>query len=106
MTPSYGNNFKRIYTGRLYKRDLYFCNSLQTLTILEMVEERRSIIKNVCPQLKTMCSEMGLEFQLFDLSTDLVSEQVKMDPSIAEIRRQAIQETQANSIGPNFLVSV
>lgn len=70
-----------------------------------MVEERRSLVKNVYPQLKTTCSELGLEFQIIDLSTDLVSDQVKMDPSIVDIRRQAIQENQANSIGPNFLVN-
>ena len=64
-----------------------------------MVEERKHIMKNVYPQLKE-----ELEFEIFDMSSDTVSEEVRMDQLIPEIRQKCINKIQQNTVGPNLMV--
>lgn len=69
-----------------------------------MVEERKHIMKNVYPQLKEYCSRVDLEFEIFDMSSDTVSEEVRMDQLIPEIRQKCINKIQQNTVGPNLMV--
>ena len=69
-----------------------------------MVEERKHIMKNVYPQLKEYCSRVDLEFEIFDMSSDTVSEEVRMDQLIPEIRQKCIDKIQQNTVGPNLMV--
>ena len=73
-------------------------------TTIDMVEERKYMMKNVYPQLKDFCSKVDLEFELFDLSADTVNEATRMDQLLPEIRRRCIDKVQNNTVGPNLMV--
>lgn len=70
-----------------------------------MVEERKHVMRNVYPQLKEYCSQVDLEFEIFDLSSDTVSEETRMDQLIPDIRRKCIDKIQRNTVGPNLMVT-
>lgn len=70
-----------------------------------MVEERKQIMKNVYPFLKDFSSKLGLEFEIFDLSTDTVDEETRMDQLLPEIRRRCVEKIQNKTVGPNVMVN-
>ena len=61
-------------------------------------------MKNVYPHLKDLCAQSDLDFEIFDLSSDTVSETIKMDQMLPQIRQKCIDKVQKNTVGPNLMV--
>lgn len=68
----------------------------------DMLPERNYLMKNTYPQLRDICSELGLEFEVVDLTWS-ASEETCADNEITELSWKEISNCQRLSHGPNFI---